>query len=259
MNRLHSFVIFLIAFGIAGCDKEKFKVQCLPEHLQNGVIAYYPFENGDLVDASGHGNDLTNPTTAHPASDRDDNPQCAYEFDNYPVQGQFLITQATGFLNGQDAFSISVWYQPLDVNASVGQIQGLVSRGDQNRCPDRKGEWSVSLYDCRRAVFGHNNSVWANSVTGTSNCDEHIIAVTDKWHHVVGVYHDDTYKIYYNGILHETTSGPAGCTNLHFAQDIGDLFIGDDFTGRIDDILIYDREITAQEVMDLFEAEPCCN
>ena len=222
------------------------------------MIAFYPFENGDLVDASGNGNDLTNPTLAHPASDRNNNPDCAYEFDNYPDQGQFLTTTRTGFLNGLSAFSISVWYQPLDVTAAVGRIEGLVSRNAENRCNGRKGEWSVSLYDCRRALFSHNNSVWANLVSsGEPLCENEKVAPQGRWHDVVAVYNNGSCKIYFDGGMQETASGPAGCIGIYQVQDIGDLFIGDDYTGVIDDILIYNVN-SRHKCRRALESEPCC-
>jgi hypothetical protein len=58
--------------------------------------------------------------------------------------------------------------------------------------------------------------------------------------------------------LNGTKSGNGACSNLHLAQDIGDMFIGTAYTGRIDDILIYNRELSALEVTELFNLEPCC-
>jgi hypothetical protein len=108
-------------------------------------------------------------------------------------------------------------------------------------------------------VFGHNNSVWANIITGFPNgCQEEVVALTDKWHHVVATKNGDEYNIYFNGNLDESSSGNANCSNLHLAEDIGDMFIGSKYTGKIDDILIYNRELSESEVTALFELEPCC-
>ena len=147
----------------------------------------------------------------------------------------------------------------MDTTRNGGSIEILLSRGMESHCPNRRGEWSVSLFDCRIAVFGHNNSVWANPITGFSNgCQGEINALTEKWHHVVAIKNGDDYKLYFNGNLDESESGDANCTNLHLAEDIGDLFIGSQYTGKIDDILIYNRELSQAEVTELFELEPCC-
>ena len=107
-------------------------------------------------------------------------------------------------------------------------------------------------------MFGHNNSVWAKRIS-SNGCYGEIIALTDNWHHVVAIKNGDEYKIYFNGNLDETESGNANCTNLHVAADVGDMFIGNLYRGKIDDIIIYNRELSQTEVTELFELESCCN
>jgi len=246
-------------FGIFGCgDDDNLTLDCLPVNLQNGVIAFYPFNDGSLDDESSNSNDLSNSTTAAPSSDRNGNTFCAYEFQNNQTSVEFITTTNTSFLNNLDAFSVSIWYEPLDTNRNVGFFEVLLGRGSDGHCPDRRGEWSVGLFDCRKAVFGHNNSVWARGSNLTNSCQEEVVALTDQWHHVVATKDGDEYKIYFNGMLNDQDIGNANCTNLHLAEDIGDLFIGSRYTGKVDDILIYDRALSAAEVTALFELEACC-
>lgn len=254
-------ILFLIlTIGIFSCgDDDEFKVDCLPTNLQNGVIAFYPFNDGSLNDESTNSNNITNPTTAIPSTDRNGNPNCAFQFDNSQTDEEFLTTTNSNFLNGLDEFSVSIWYEPMDTTRSEVRLEVLLGRGDEERCPDRRGEWSIGLFDCRRAVFGHNNSVWANAITGYSNgCQGEAVALTDKWHHVVATKNGDEYKIFFNGNLDESVSGNANCGNLHIAEDIGDIFIGSKYTGKVDDILIYNRELSQLEVNQLFALQPCC-
>ncbi|MEM1215956.1 MAG: LamG domain-containing protein [Bacteroidota bacterium] len=152
------------------------------------------------------------------------------------------------FLDNLSAFSISLWYYPLDDSRPGGKYESLLSRGEDGRCPNRSGEWSVGLYDARRAVFGHDNSVWAGPVSEVEN-----------WYHVVAVLDGDNYKIYWNGSLEEEETGNANCSNFRAAEDIGQLFVGAMFTGKIDDVLLYDRVLTANEINELYELDTCCN
>lgn len=241
-------------------EKEIFNITCLPTTLQNGVIAFYPFNNGSLVDDSSNGNDINNPTTAIPSADRNGNASCAYEFKHDQNTDEFLTTTNSNFLNGLDEFSVSIWYQPMDPTIDGGVLEVLLSRGDGVRCPNKNGEWAVSLYDCRRAVFGHNNSVWANLTTtpNSSGCQAEVVALTDKWQHVVAVRSNDSYKIYFNGNLDQAKTGNSNCFTPYVASDIGDLFIGKRYNGKIDDVLIYNRELSQAEVTDLFELGACC-
>lgn len=163
-------LLLTLVIGILSCvDDDEFKVDCLPTNLQNGVIAFYPFNEGSLIDESTNSNNITNPTTANPTADRNGNSNCAYQIDNSLTSEEFLTTSNSNFLNNLDEFSVSIWYEPMDTTRSGGSFEVLLGRGEEARCPDRRGEWSIGLYDCRRAVFGHNNSVWANTITGLQN------------------------------------------------------------------------------------------
>ena len=257
--KLQNLLLFIFLASFLSCGKEaSIRSNCLPSNLQNGLIAFYPFSNGSLEDKSAYSNNVTNPTTAIPTNDRNGNLNCAFRFENSKSTPEFLTTSNSNFLNKLNQFSIAIWYEPL-VKVRNGEIEVLVGRGNDGlRCPDRMGEWSVGLYDCRAAVFGHNNSVWAKPIAPSIDCAEEFVALTNKWHHVVAVKNGNQYKIYFNGKLDKIEIGNAACTNLHLAQDIGDMFIGTAYTGRIDDILIYNRELSALEVTELFNLEPCC-
>lgn len=258
------FNVLLFSFSLLAfisCKKDEQQVvECLPSSLQSGLIAYYQFNSGSLQDESGQGNDLSNTTTAAPTTDRLGNSACAFGFVNNTGNAEFLTTTQSAFLNNLTSFSVSIWYQPHDDNRPGGDFETLVSRGTTPRCPDRRGEWSVGLYDCRRAVFGHENSVWAEQLSNPLDCEQEVDTLTDNWHHVVAVKNGNTFEIYFNGVLHEQATGIANCGvgGTHPAQDIGDFFVGSDFTGAIDDILIYNRALTAQEISDINDLTACC-
>lgn len=259
--KIEQVILVILIIGVLGCRADdKFTVDCLPSNLQNGVIAFYPFNNGSLNDESPNSNNFTNTTTATSTADRNGNANCAFIFDNFQQDEEFLTTTSSDFLNELDEFSIALWYQPLNSTIGGVSIQGMFSRGNDTRCPNRMGEWSISLYDCRRAVFGHDNSVWAFPVTDFADgCQGEVEALVDNWHHAVGVKKGDEYKIYFNGSLNEIDTGNANCgINAQLAEDIGDVFIGYNFTGKIDDIIVYNRALNDAEVTELFELGSCC-
>ncbi|MFK8058273.1 MAG: LamG domain-containing protein [Saprospiraceae bacterium] len=250
-----------LAIFLSSCkDDDGFeKLGCLPANLQTGVIAYYPFSGGSLLDGSIYGNDLTNSTTASATADRNGSTDCAYLFTNTVANQEFLTTSSTTFLDGLPAYSVSIWYQPLDINRLGGSYEVLVNRGTGFSCPDRRGEWSLGLYDCRRAVFAHNTSVWAKRAVDPSDCLEEVVALTDSWQHIVATHNSGVHRIYFNGELQEERTGNAACSNFRASADIGDMFVGESFNGRIDDVLIYNRELTASDVTSLFGLEACCD
>lgn len=262
--KIRLFILFVSSLALASCETEEatpVTIACIPTALQQDVLAFYPFSNGSLVDESGNGLTLSNGTSAIPTTDRNGNTACAFLFDNSGTQaGSSVLSRSdANFLNDLPAFSISLWYQALDTSRNEGNYEVLLGRGDGVRCPDRNGEWSVGLYDCRRAVFGHDNSVWAEPIsTPFINCTDEMIAQTDIWQHVVAIKDGDSYQLYVNGVLNATVSGDAACSTLMAAQDIGSLLIGKEFTGKIDDITLFGRALDSPEVLSVFEIEPCC-
>jgi hypothetical protein len=252
-------------FTYCSCSKDiekvtSIEIPCLPNSLSNNVLAFYPFSKGTLNDISGNNHHLINTTTAKPSSDRNANDSCAYEFHNLLTSSEYLTNSATSFLNNLNEFSISLWYQPKDTSRSGANFESLINRGLGGSCPDRMGQWSIALYDCRKAVFGRTNSVWDNNITNF-NCTQEIITRTNTWHHLVATYNQNgiEMKIYRNGVLQEFSSGNASCSiGTPSYQDIGDLFLGKDYTGKIDDVIIFNKTLSLQEVNILFNLETCC-
>jgi len=233
-----------------------FESECYPPNLEEGVIASYDFSNGSLENGTSFNADLIPNQGPVPTSDRFGNSNCAYMFD-YNPQFQSLSTSSTSFLNGLKEFSISLWYQPQDSSVG-GDLEVLVSRNKSQELCDRVGEWSLGLHACRRAVFTHNNTVWEDIDLPPKGCQELVYMLTGSWHHVVAVYNNDHYTIYKDGVLQDSTSGHGSCIDLPLAEDVGDLFLGYRFTGKMDDVLIYNREISPEEVAELYTLQPCC-
>jgi hypothetical protein len=221
---------------------------CMPADLQNGLIAYFPFSGGlynDVVQ-----NIALSFSTEVPAADRNGNASCAVAFD--AANDSFLACTDPTFLNNLSQMTVSLWYQPQ--GDQVGNVSGyelLIGRDEGFHCPDTEGQWSLGLYDLRRAVFGHGNSVWEDAMDPSASTE---------WKHVTATWNqlDNTTKIYINGVLSETGSGLGGCENPPVATDNGVLFIGRYFTGKIDDIAIYKSELSAAEVAQLHQLSPCC-
>lgn len=248
--------ICIIAVSVScGKKKENKNLDCIPNGMKSIVIAYYPFPSGSLLDFSGDANHLTNIGGVISAPDRGGNLNCAMEFINLPTSSQFLLHNNPTFLNDLDEFTISLWYMALDTSRPGGLFETLVGRDSVGHAPDRSGQWSVGLYDCRRAVFGRTNSVW--EIPYTNSCDDLVVSNTNVWKHAVATCHTsgEVSSIYINGELQSVLTGASG---TYAAADFGDLFIGRNFTGVLDDIIIFKKALDADQVMELYQMEPCC-
>jgi Concanavalin A-like lectin/glucanases superfamily len=249
-------LLFSIIFFLFACTKyKKETTACLPSNLQTGLIAFYPFSNGSLND-NVNGNNLVNNTTATPSMDRSGNPNCAFQFKNFPSGNEFLTHRNPIFLNNLTEFSISLWYEPLDTNRWGGVYEGLISRDTSAQSGDRYGQWSVGLYDCRRAVFGLNCGTLWDNLQNLKDCETPFY--TNKWHHLVVIYSNNKLTLFRNGVMSTEPSFVNAQPCISASQDIGDLFIGKSFTGRIDDIAIFNRVITTAEVNQLLKLQACC-
>lgn len=264
MNQSKALYIIALLLIATSCKKEDEdvakEIPCIPSALANNVIAFYPFSNGSLNDVAGNSQHLSNTTIASATSDRNGNENCAYEFVNLPTSSEFLTTTNTAFLDGLSEFSVSLWYQPKDPSRNDSDFESLMNRDLVRSCPDRMGQWSVGLYDCRKATFGRTNSVWDKGISGF-DCDQEIIDRTDVWHHLVATFNDNgvKMKLYRNGALQDSSTGAGECSDgTPSYQDIGGLFLGKDYTGKIDDVMIFNKTLSELEVNTLFGLETCC-
>ncbi len=154
-------------------------------------------------------------------------------------------------LNMGSAFSISMW---IYRNRQTGSYERLFSRSIQSApgSPD---------FDYYLQIHGDNVIVGVGS-TGTSG---HLVGgtvLTNRWHHVVGIKHPSNpvgFEIYVDGVraAHGITQGIMNaCRDMPWNAYIGwlgsdgDSFYG--FDGRIDDVRLYNRPLTATEVAYLY-------
>ena len=229
-------------------DAARNQENCLTANLQNGVIAFYPFSNGSINDFSGNNYHLTNTTSASPGSDRAGNTNCAFHFE--AANGDFLhYTNPTFVDNFQTLpFSISLWYKHTSI-APPGLYQLLIGRDYNPHCPDTYGQWSVGLYDSFKPVFGINQySLW---------WDIRSDVLASEWRHLVVTCTGTDLKLYLNGALTPETPGTGCSTNIPTINS-GDLFLGKEFNGLLDDVIIYNRVLTQNEITALNGLTPCC-
>jgi hypothetical protein len=244
-TKLTPFVAILAAalFGI-GCASTE------PAFVSNGLVAYYPF-NGNADDESGNGNhgkvyDLEN------TEDRNGIPNSAYKFSG--GESAILVENDRGQFN-LNQLSLSVWVALGNSNIYQSIIHKLATKNTNednymitvNR-PDTDGRiiyFGVEQAD--EADFGVN-----------ANFTE-----LDKYIHIAATYGEHELKIYLNGVLNEKTQAPAKV--LHTGMDM-DLLIGSSryyaggvapksFNGSIDDVRIYNRALSAEEVKALYDLE----
>jgi hypothetical protein len=104
-----------------------------------------------------------------------------------------------------------------------------------------------------RASLSFNTGIWTDVVISNTVLQDNL------WYHLAGTYDGQTAKIYVNGLLDNAVSQ----SGLILASVQGSLFIGQDeggfgdeerFEGLIDELEIYERALSAEEVAGIFHA-----
>lgn len=131
--------------------------------------------------------------------------------------------------------------------------------------PKISGAWQIIASKENRNPTGRNYGLFGNINSGvvhysfTTNAGwksfDAKTAVTDgNWHHVAGTYDGSDFKLYLDGAVDaQTTPGtkPDNHDNFLFIGgcDIGNYWM----TGTIDEVVIYNRALSEQEINELME------
>lgn len=219
----------------------------------NGLIAWWPF-NGNANDESGNGNNGT-VNGASLTNDRFGNNAKAYSFDGI---NDIINASSNNFPTGTSSRTLSFWYLLNSFNQTNDQ-KILVAYGGGLPCAD----WTTSIWPSSNfPALDINFNYVVYSYTSQLN----------NWYNYVVTF-DSTNgtaiiapKIYINGVL-QTNQNAVNNTCLINTLNSLPLIIGGGssgnsnqfFNGKIDDIGIWNRALTQQEITDLYNAVNCTN
>lgn len=217
--------------------------------VPNGLVAYYPF-NGDAKDYSG--NNLHG--TAHGpslVSDRHDRKNTAYSFDG----DDYISVPHSELLNfgNNDNFSVSVWAwtNPTQV---IGTINDIIRKwvGDAQGYPFTISYINDAAQHSQRTIIAgrYNNAVCYDPSLITSS-----EITLNVFHHIVLVKEGPTLKLFIDNQLSGTTEDAPECSTKNTAHmTIGSRGqLSSFFAGKIDDVRIYNRALTVEEITILFK------
>lgn len=203
--------------------------------LTNGLVAYYPF-NGIANDASGNGNNGTTNNVAF-VPDLYNNPNAAIQF--YGDTSSYVDVTPISSLNFTNEITVSLW---CAVDGPGTQTPRLVSI--LNPVTSGGGEIAWRNGPPRQFVFdyGSGSPTWSGNYTN------------GQWIHLVGVGTGTSAMLYVNGLLVSTATGfVVGNIGQITLMNIGRMaYPGyDAFDGRMDEVRIYNRALSSNEVAQL--------
>lgn len=206
---------------------------------QEGLLAYYSFE-GSALDASGNENHgaVFGASLTH---DRFGNEKNAYHFDG--VDDHIIVPHSSGIdLGAKDtSYSLSLW-----VNATGPRRSRIVEKWNENP----RTSYPFSL---RAEPDDFNGAIYDGQLFQTVSVDS---PWNGQWHHIVYTVDADTdmLHLYLDGDLAASqpkiTATPTSNEN--------DMYLGGGpnvdryFSGQLDDLLLYNRVLSAEEVAVLY-------
>lgn len=226
--------------------------EIIPVDFSDGLVAYYPF-NGNANDESGNGNDgIVYGATL--TTDRFNKTDCAYNFDD--VDDYITIWSMSEINNHIDTNkgSISAWF---NLSSRIDEQSSFIYQYFSNNndrlyldVGDLTDGYGVSPQQKLRFAIGNGYEL--------SNSD---ISV-DQWYHTVLLWQENgEIALYINGEY----SGNGEFTNSDFNfQDTESFYLGRGwagnrgiFAGIIDDIRIYNRNLSESEILELYNENDC--
>jgi hypothetical protein len=213
--------------------------QNVPSYIPtNGLVGWWPF-NGNANDESGNGNDgIVNGATL--TTDRYGSTSKAYSFDGI---NDDILVQDSPNLNFSNQFTISAWFAP-DTSTLTPNPLHLITKGI--------GNYAIKTAIPNRFSFGIQN---VQDITITT-FNSYFVS---QWIHYTVVFNFPNATIYLDGINNSN-----GNSNFSMNSSNSDLLFGSLTSqifskARIDDIAIWNRALTPQEITALYTASSTNN
>ncbi len=222
----------------------------IPSWLTNGLVGYWPF-NGNANDESGNGNNGTvNGATL--ASDRFGNSNKAYNFTGSTTTPSYIEGDCTSFPTGSR--TVSLWFYANDIGVGTagralfgygGQTCGQSWLENIDNYGNGGNNYEVQGHCQNQQVLynygsNHPNGSWIHWVITTDNLNG-----TNFYINGVNVKNDLTF------INQTYVAGKRFIFGAYVSQDGNNyLWYGNcyPYNGKLDDIRIYNRALSASEV-----------
>ncbi len=247
-------------------------------------ISYYDWTNGDLkfvqctnascstntnittaTDSSGNGNNgtLTNfsNTTGQDmvagsgwTANNAKWPRSAPKALMFDGSDDYVNMQDSSLWNiGSNNYTINMWVNPTQISSNGGRLISSWNGGSSNY---GTSQYIFSIYNTGQITgdFG-NGTGWNGAGISTSTG----IISTGKWYNIQFVFNTSTINIYVNGTLQATSNRLTlqNSTKLRIGSWDWDLTYGGvnrNFNGTIDNVQIYNRALSADEILANYNA-----
>jgi hypothetical protein len=218
--------------------EKAFTLQNIEMSLNNGLVAYYPF-NGNANDESGNSNNGS-VNGASLSVDRFGNTGEAYFFNGINDK---IIVKNSESLNFKNDFTISFWVKTKGLNKTAETF--FINKTNWNKNSGwailDNGEWSSKV------LFRALPGVPQREVSFDRN-----LINNDQWHSLIGIRKEGVLYLYLDNKFINSYSGTMTTSDEDLV--IGE-FKGNSGGGSMDEIRIYNRALNEEEIYLLFNPE----
>jgi hypothetical protein len=211
----------------------------LPSNLQQGLVGYWPF-CGNANDESGNGNDgVVNGATL--TEDRFGNANAAYGFTNQSVI-EVAHNPSLTFNETQD-FTVSFWHNKAN-ESSPQHFMGKRGPG----APVFNWQFACETDETSFGT-GIGPGQYGGAIYGVGQ-------PINVWQHLTGTFSNSIWTLYENGVPVASTEllpSPDNEAMLTFGNSGG----FESYIGSLDDIGIWNRALTPEEVQELYSLDAC--
>ncbi len=207
-----------------------------------GMVAYYPMDEGSgSVVGDYSGQNLSGTAVNSPTWNTTADSKFGRSLAFSPGSSQYVSVSHNAALNFSTQMTFAAW-----VKGSLGNQMSIIDKGDYG--------------DAFRVLIqggGVSERVPAVQLKGSTVLGTTAI-VSGSWTHVAFTYNGAETKIYVNGSLTDTSTAITGAlsttaTAMYIGQGgLNNLY----FDGTIDDIRLFQRALTAAEILSIYNRVP---
>lgn len=214
----------------------------------SGLVGYWPF-NGNANDVSGNANNGTN-NGATLTTDRNGNANSAYSFNG---TSNFIEVPDNNLLDVSNKFTISLWMKISDYSVALASDPQSTVLSKPRQPGMATGYCISAYYNLNLNKFSFNYNIGASGGGQTSNAATPL----NTWINIIYTYDGSTSKLYKNGVLDSSSIIsyvlPNFPTSLFFGKEFDNTSTSKRyFKGLIDDVGIWNRALSQQEINDMY-------
>ncbi len=163
-----------------------------------------------------------------------------YEFDGSDDVITILDDDSQDITNG---ITLSAWVRPTAIGG--GDWETIIMKGSDQTLSNQGFSYNLRLDDNGVPEFSVNTTDGRNTLAAAS-------ALTNgKWYHIAGTYNQTESRIYVDGTLNTSATHTGTITVTSSNIRIGHIN-NDQFSGRIDEVMIWNHSISSEQVYNLF-------